>query len=673
MKKTRPIDGLEPIEFMDDEWHSMAGKVLDAPSPDYAKARADLAAMSPEERDSFLDSLPIRYATARPMLNQAIRTLAQRQLKKKIKGGEGSGYDEPHLGLPGHWGGSRPRSSDSSQPYLPKMRPKRPKGARRARFTGYHGTDAQFEKFEVGIPTTRSYFMGIPTPATSRAVFFTKNRRYARGFAQAASISHGRTAPRVYKTDVQLENMLDLSRPGAEELKLLEEAGFDLESNMLNTRRDYEDRYQWSNFPMSFRQDSLWQAMDEGKVIENLKKMGYDGVKIIENYEEYNPETGEAELLGSGYSWGVFDPSRSTNIVEVLTGQRMKMNLMSNLLVRRLKGGPGSGYDSPHRGLPGHWGGSRPRGSSGEQSPDSKLRSGLVESVTLHRAKPKKYSSRSKLSYKNWIKRHPQGEFADKETSKALTGIRKAMSELNTGVDYDRSLYEYDKLLGKDENTEAQLEEMAKLRDDMDKHGEIYAKAVGHLLHRDTVIPTAKMKASDDPLSKGYSFDEDHSRIIQNAIDSVFGSYKDNGDTALVYQPNPIASFYDPEKNAINLEFLKSGKTFARYLNPTMTAIHETGHWIEGNGGVAKNATEYYEKRTGVNTKDPKFKEALWGIIQFPDKFYDEYMGKYYLSGSTELVSSGIAYLFTDPVNFISSDRGTAGFIYDTLMGRNGG
>ena len=81
---------------------------------------------------------------------------------------------------------------------------------------------------------------------------------------------------------------------------------------------------------------------------------------------------------------------------------------------------------------------------------------------------------------------------------------------------------------------------------------------------------------------------------------------------------------------------------------------HELGHYFErSNIDVGNAARAYYEKRT----KNSELTEMYPGEYTKKDHFADEYMGKYYTSGSTEITSSLVQKLgYLDPKKSITQD-----------------
>lgn len=81
---------------------------------------------------------------------------------------------------------------------------------------------------------------------------------------------------------------------------------------------------------------------------------------------------------------------------------------------------------------------------------------------------------------------------------------------------------------------------------------------------------------------------------------------------------------------------------------------HEMGHYFErSNTDVGNAARAYYDKRT----KSSELTEMYPGEYTKKDHFADEYMGKYYTSGSTEITSVLVQKLgYLDPKKSITQD-----------------
>lgn len=92
------------------------------------------------------------------------------------------------------------------------------------------------------------------------------------------------------------------------------------------------------------------------------------------------------------------------------------------------------------------------------------------------------------------------------------------------------------------------------------------------------------------------------------------------------------------------------------------TVVHEYGHWIElSKPGVKAAARQFRSDRT----KGSKLislrrlaKGQSYGQHEsaYKDKFIDPYVGKYYASGSTEVISMGLEAMYRGPLSFLQLD-----------------
>jgi len=102
--------------------------------------------------------------------------------------------------------------------------------------------------------------------------------------------------------------------------------------------------------------------------------------------------------------------------------------------------------------------------------------------------------------------------------------------------------------------------------------------------------------------------------------------------------------------------------------------VHELGHHLEWTGsGVRIAAQKFLSKRTQGEGYVPlkNYGHGYRGDeLCKPDKFVDPYIGKYYGDGSTEVVSVGLAYYYSDPIGFLKKDPDHFAFIYDVVHGK---
>jgi hypothetical protein len=102
-------------------------------------------------------------------------------------------------------------------------------------------------------------------------------------------------------------------------------------------------------------------------------------------------------------------------------------------------------------------------------------------------------------------------------------------------------------------------------------------------------------------------------------------------------------------------------------------AAHEFGHHIEfRNPEVKRRATEFLDRRTAGETARPLAEitnnsNYRAGEVAQSDKFINPYMGKRYNDGSTEIISMGLEYFFSDPLKLAKDDPDYFMFMYDVL------
>lgn len=83
-------------------------------------------------------------------------------------------------------------------------------------------------------------------------------------------------------------------------------------------------------------------------------------------------------------------------------------------------------------------------------------------------------------------------------------------------------------------------------------------------------------------------------------------------------------------------------------INIRTTMFHEMGHHIEYESKEIQDiAQQFVLSRATSSTLEPIGRWGLQDEVAYPDHFIDKYVGKYYESGSTEVVSMGIQYFST--------------------------
>ena len=116
--------------------------------------------------------------------------------------------------------------------------------------------------------------------------------------------------------------------------------------------------------------------------------------------------------------------------------------------------------------------------------------------------------------------------------------------------------------------------------------------------------------------------------------------------------PRAWADRVSPGISTVNCHTLSQAKCY----------VHELGHTIEFSAPNLRNRlAAFLAERT--KGERPRRMSVLTGISGYgpkevarPDRLAHPYMGRDYGTGDTELLSMGIEYLFTDPVELASRD-----------------
>lgn len=111
---------------------------------------------------------------------------------------------------------------------------------------------------------------------------------------------------------------------------------------------------------------------------------------------------------------------------------------------------------------------------------------------------------------------------------------------------------------------------------------------------------------------------------------------------------------------------------------PTAKVVHEIGHWLEGNArGVNSDAVAFLNRRRGTEAlQSLAGTQAGYGPDEYAyfDQFLSPYMGKVYRDAAgtiegTEIVSMGLEYMYTRPVELSQGDPDMFNFIWGVLRG----
>lgn len=140
-----------------------------------------------------------------------------------------------------------------------------------------------------------------------------------------------------------------------------------------------------------------------------------------------------------------------------------------------------------------------------------------------------------------------------------------------------------------------------------------------------------------------------------------------------------------PDLNGETCQVVRSKRSRASYLDSRIymtttdgrqTTIHELGHWLEDKvPGLRTRAQNFRDRRTqGEQTVALRTATGIRSYkpyeIALLDKFMRAYMGKVYPSGHTEIVSMGMEYMWSQPIDFAEKDPEYFAFIYDAVRGR---
>jgi hypothetical protein len=137
--------------------------------------------------------------------------------------------------------------------------------------------------------------------------------------------------------------------------------------------------------------------------------------------------------------------------------------------------------------------------------------------------------------------------------------------------------------------------------------------------------------------------------------------------TILIKKGKGTREFYDPNDKSLNLGPRSKASTVA----------HELGHWYEDiKPGVHDKIMEFYNRRT-KGDKEQRMKDLFpgegWGKNEIvkTDKFIHPYMGLVSPDGkSSEILSMGLDYYYTNPVRFAKEDPDYFDFIYNLVRGK---
>ena len=145
----------------------------------------------------------------------------------------------------------------------------------------------------------------------------------------------------------------------------------------------------------------------------------------------------------------------------------------------------------------------------------------------------------------------------------------------------------------------------------------------------------------------------------------------------LLRQPQEHPDFYleviERPEMFCEYRFIKAdfSEVYLRHDAPTRVILHEFGHWLEDSvQGVKKAAFAHLEPR--VLGEIPRQLGIGYHPLEYtqPDAFINAYVGKCKADGSrvyTELVSTGLEYLYENPLQLFEQDPQTGAFLLDLL------
>ena len=163
-------------------------------------------------------------------------------------------------------------------------------------------------------------------------------------------------------------------------------------------------------------------------------------------------------------------------------------------------------------------------------------------------------------------------------------------------------------------------------------------------------------------------------------------AFRDRVDDAVAEFAKIVGDgFLDGQKIRVRYLRRKRAFYFGQAINvhgstPPEFIVHELGHWLEEDPRVFEAAVAFLERRT--EGEEPQSLRELTGIPEFekdelarPDKFADPYVGKVYESNGTvvltEVISTGLQWLYEDAAWFAMSDPDYFNFIWNLLRSRN--
>jgi hypothetical protein len=130
--------------------------------------------------------------------------------------------------------------------------------------------------------------------------------------------------------------------------------------------------------------------------------------------------------------------------------------------------------------------------------------------------------------------------------------------------------------------------------------------------------------------------------------------------------------------------YLNGGQVFVNPNDRVYEIVHEIGHGIEDSSREVLRAAQEFRAKRAAGERVVRLQDTGTGVhfdpdeLTLRDKWADPYTGKVYGSaangyGDTEIISTGLQALFTDPVRMLETDPEHLRFILRVMRGEVGG
>lgn len=467
----------------------------------------------------------------------------------------------------------------------------------------------------------------------------------------------------------------------------------------------------------------MYHEDDEGRLISSkiirdiYKGAGFDGV-IVDAWQQFGPRRiGNVSTRGMGnvqpgdIHYIVWQPNQIKSLFNQGTFDPKNTDILKEALIARLKGGPGSGNFS-HAGRPGHVGGSAP--NSGKVPGNIQManrqrihsqglvtthatpyptaeaaRQALLKSVADYQTKiaaidveMKKYTAaKAKLAHEYFLLdkqphslNDPNGEV-----------IRKQM--------YNLSQQRWEINIRKQGPLKKQRKKLAEQRDaavqswmsGMQAEDPLKPEAVRQgidFFKAEWVKRSERVGASQDYIQNKLdkyltenvvldASDGDDMRLagrIQQGLDNAGGliDRKVLPEARVSVGISPYYSaFHLPETHSIHIV----NSWDSNYV--IGATYHEFGHWLNNEIPDAQTKVRaFYDRRTkGETPKKLSGNLHERSVMVKRDKFTDPYAGREYDDGATEVMSTGLELMMTDPLRLATRDAEHFNLMLSILRG----